>query len=376
FGWGRAVLGSIAAIGLFLYGAASPFTGRLADRWSARYVIGIGCIVLGLSTIAASFAHTLFAMIATVGVVSALAAGAVGMPSATSLVARWFKSGRGLVIGVLGAGMSAGQILVIPLTMVLVLRIGWRGALLALGLIALAFLAPLAFGVIRDGPHESQEEKSTRLAAVEGLTVRAALREPAFWLLAGSFFVCGYTSNGLILTFFIDDCVGRGFPGIEAANALALMGGLNVVGTIASGWICDRFGRRIPLACFYFFRGLTLIWLIFVREPVGLFAFAAAFGLNYIATVPPTNSLVSRIFGARSAGEIYGWVFVSHQLGSALGAMMGGITYSYQHSYAFAYASAAALAVVAAIAVLTIRDVPRFVGRDEDGRLKLEPAPA
>jgi predicted MFS family arabinose efflux permease len=371
FGWGRAVLGAIAALGLFLYGAISPFTGRLADRWSARGTLTLSLIVLGASTLAASFARGIVGLTLTIGVLSALASGGAGMPSATSLAARWFERGRGLVVGVLGSGMSAGQIVVIPLAMALVIRAGWRGALFWLGLAGLVLLAPLVFAIVRDGPRESHEERRARVASTQGMTVLSALREPAFWLLAGSFFVCGYTSNGLILTFFVDDCINRGFPGPEAANALALMGGLNVAGTIASGWICDRFGRRIPLACFYFFRGVTLIWLIFVREPVGLFAFAAAFGLNYIATVPPTNSLISRIFGARSAGEIYGWVFVSHQAGSALGAIIGGLTFNFEHAYTFAYVTAAALAVAAAVAVLSIRDVPRY----REGALSLQPVP-
>jgi len=360
FGWGRAVLGSIAALSLFLYGAVSPFTGRLADRWSARGIFTISLIVLGASIIAASFARDIFGLALTFGVVAALASGGAGMPSATSLVARWFERGRGLVIGVLGAGMSAGQLVVIPVAAVLLLHGGWRTTLFWLGVATLVVFAPLAFTVIRDGPREPAHQKAARSANAEGLTIAAALRQPAFWLLAGSFFVCGYTTNGLILTFFVDDCVGRGFAGTQAAGALALMGGLNVVGTIASGWLCDRLGRRIPLACFYFLRGLTLIWLIFVREPLGLFAFAAAFGLNYIATVPPTNSLIGRIFGARSAGEIYGWVFVSHQVGSALGALTGGFTYTLTHSYATAYVTGAALAIAAAVAVLAIRDVPRY----------------
>jgi MFS family permease len=359
FGWGRAVLGAIAALSLFLYGAISPFTGRLADRWSSRAIFTISLIVLGFSIIAASFVHDILGLALTLGVAAALASGGAGMPSATSLVARWFERGRGLVIGVLGAGMSAGQLVVIPIAAVLLLHGGWRTTLFWLGVATLVVFAPLAFAVIRDRPRNSAQNK-TQGAAPDGLTIGSALRHPAFWLLAGSFFVCGYTTNGLVLTYFVDDCVGRGVSGTEAAGALALMGGLNVVGTIASGWLCDRLGRRVPLACFYFLRGLTLIWLIFVREPVGLFAFAAAFGLNYIATVPPTNSLIGRIFGARSAGEIYGWVFVSHQVGSALGALTGGFTYTLTHSYATAYIAGAALAIAAAAAVLAIRDVPQY----------------
>ncbi|MGH7684417.1 MAG: MFS transporter, partial [Vulcanimicrobiaceae bacterium] len=248
---------------------------------------------------------------------------------------------------------------------------GWRTTLFWLGVTTLVVFVPLAFTLIRDRPRESTQDSAARASLTVGLNIASALRQPAFWLLAGSFFVCGYTTNGLVLTFFVDDCVGRGFAGTQAAGALALMGGLNVVGTVGSGWLCDRLGRRIPLATFYFLRGLTLIWLIWVREPVGLFAFAAAFGLNYIATVPPTNSLIGRIFGARSAGEIYGWVFVSHQVGSALGALTGGFTYSATHSYATAYVIGAALAIAASVAVLSIRDVPY-----RRATATLEPAPA
>lgn len=371
FGWGRGVLGAIAALSLFLYGAVSPFTGRLADRWSSRGIFAISLIMLGASIIAASFVHTILGLSLTLGVAAALASGGAGMPTATSLVARWFERGRGLVIGVLGAGMSAGQLVVIPIAAVLLLHGGWRTTLFWLGVATLVVFAPLAFAIIRDRPHDAHDQ-AARAGGAEGLTIASALRQPAFWLLAGSFFVCGYTTNGLVLTFFVDDCVGRGFGGPQAAGALALMGGLNVIGTIGSGWLCDRLGRRVPLATFYFLRGLTLIWLIFVHSPVGLFAFAAAFGLNYIATVPPTNSLIGRIFGARSAGEIYGWVFVSHQVGSALGALTGGFTYTLTHSYATAYVTGAALAIAAAVAVLSIRDVPRY----QRPATTLEPAPA
>jgi predicted MFS family arabinose efflux permease len=364
FGYDRATLGTIGALSLFLYGAMGPLAGRLADGWSARAILALGLLGLGIGELAASAAHGLLALYLTLGVVVALGAGATGMPSTLPLAARWFSDKRGLALGILSAGMSAGQILVIPPAQWLTDHLGWRPTLLVLGFGALALVLP-ALWLVRNSPRG----ESTGAAAVasghtgEGVALGSAVRTLPFWLLAGSFFVCGYTSTGLVLIHFIPDCIDRGFSGQTAAYALGVMGALNVVGTLGAGWLCDRFGRVIPLAAFYLFRAVTLVALIFVHEPVGLFLFAAAFGLNYIATVPPTSSLIARIFGSRSAGELYGWVFVSHQIGAALGAWTGGVVYASAHTYAPAYVSAAVLAVLASIMVLAIRDVPRFAVR-------------
>ncbi|MDE2571005.1 MAG: MFS transporter [bacterium] len=354
---GRATLGTIAAVGLFLYGAIGPLSGRIADGWSPRWVLSGGVVLLGISTFVAAQAHAIGTIWLTLGVLTALGSGLVGMPAATALVTRWFSERRGFVIGVLSAGMSAGQILVIPLAMYLTLREGWRAALLILAAVAIVAVLPMVAALVSDG---ARHDGGVKRAALEGLGTLAAIKHPPFWLLAMTFFVCGYTSTGLVLTHFIPDCIDRGFAPELAAGALAVMGGLNVIGTLASGWICDRFGRTIPLGLFYLFRGFTLIALIFVHQPLGLFLFAAAFGLNYIATVPPTSSLLQRIFGSRSAGELYGWVFVSHQVGAALGSWVGGVVYQTFRSYTYAYESAALLAFLAAIMAFAIRDEPRF----------------
>ncbi len=357
FGSGRALLGTIAAIGLFLYGAVGPFVGRLADARRPRIVFACGIVLLGISSIVASQANGIVVVFLTLGVASAIASGAIGMPTATPLVARWFAERRGLVVGVLSAGMSAGQILLIPVASYVVIAYGWRTAMWVLGATALVVVLPLVVGLVRDGTLAAGTTKRVR---PDGMATRDAVRTLPFWLLAGTFFVCGYTSTGLVLTHFIPDCVDRGFSPQTASWALAVMGGLNVVGTLGAGWVCDRFGRTVPLALFYLFRGITLIALIFVHEPIGLFLFAATFGLNYIATVPPTSALMTRIFGGRSAGELYGWIFVSHQVGAALGAWVGGVVYQTFGSYTFAYESAAALAFVSAIMAFTIRDEARF----------------
>ncbi len=360
FGYDRSTLGAVGALSLFLYGAVGPFAGRLSDAWSTRAVLAIGLLAVGIGELLASQAHGLLALYLTLGTVVALGAGATGMPSALTLAARWFADKRGLAVGVLGAGMSAGQILIIIPAQHMTQDLGWRPTLLVLGLISLVLIVPVYLLVRNHPPAAANEPPRAKGPVGDGLPLRRVLRTLPFWLLAGSFFVCGYTSTGLILIHFIADCEGRGFSGNTASLALGVMGALNIVGSLGAGWVCDRYGRVVPLALFYAFRGLTLVALIFVHEPIGLFAFAATFGLNYIATVPPTSSLTARIFGPRSAGEVYGWIFVSHQLGAALGAFVGGKVFDVSHTYTPAYVSAAALAFLASVMVLAIRDVPRF----------------
>jgi predicted MFS family arabinose efflux permease len=188
--------------------------------------------------------------------------------------------------------------------------------------------------------------------------VSEAMGVPAFWLLAVTFFVCGYTSNGLVLTHLVPHAAEHGFSQMHAAQALGLMGAMNIVGTIASGWICDRFGRKGPLAFYYGVRGLSLIFLLYVWNVPSLHLFAAIFGLNYISTVPPTTTLTANIFGRLSVGALSGWIFFSHQVGSALGAWAGGAIFDATGSYSWAFVSAAALAFIASGLSLLIKEVP------------------
>jgi predicted MFS family arabinose efflux permease len=180
-----------------------------------------------------------------------------------------------------------------------------------------------------------------------------------FWLLVGSFWVCGYTSTGMVLTHLIPHATEHGFHATQAAQALGVMGALNILGTVGSGWICDRVGPVRPLAAFYFLRGVSLLFLPFVGTNLGLFTFAAVFGLNYISTVPPTTALTARIYGRYSVGELSGWMFFSHQIGSAVGAAVGGYLYDYAGDYTIAFQSAAFVAISATLMVLGIRDEPR-----------------
>jgi predicted MFS family arabinose efflux permease len=186
--------------------------------------------------------------------------------------------------------------------------------------------------------------------------LRAAVLRREFWLLAGSFFVCGYTSTGLIGVHLIPHAVDHGFDKMAASGAMGLMGAMNVVGTTASGWIADRYGRRVPLALYYFLRGLSLFFLLAVGNVAELNLFAVIFGLNYISTVPPTSMLTADLFGRRSVGMLFGWIFLAHQIGAGLASYLGGVVYDRTGAYDWAFISAGILGLVAAGMVLAIRE--------------------
>jgi predicted MFS family arabinose efflux permease len=326
---------------------------------------------------------SLWQLYATVGVILAIGGGAASTGVAAALVTRWFDVRRGLALGIAGGAMAAGQLLVVPLAMWLTVQWGWRTAFVALGVIFLALVLPIVLALIRNNP---QDVGLTPYGAAPGArpaaggvqpSERTSLREAVgtapFWLLVGSFWVCGYTSSGLVLTHLIPHATEHGFHGGQAAQALGVMGAFNIVGTIASGWICDRFGQRAPLAAFYGLRGLSLIFLPYVGTLPGLFAWAVVFGLNYISTVPATTALTAKIYGRYSVGELSGWIFLSHQIGSAVGAFAGGYLYDRHGDYTVAFHSAALVAFAATLMVLAIRERP--VSRRPPAVVAVAPAP-
>jgi MFS family permease len=369
FGWDRAALSGAAALSLLLLGAAGPFVGWLADQWGPRRVILASVALLGIGTILSARVTALWHVYLTAGILMGLGAGGVGMSTAASVAARWFESRRGLVLGVIGGAMSAGQLVIVPLAVWLTLTLGWRRSYVWLGVILFALALPLTLLFIRNDPGERGLRAygaGTGAAGPgappdppEGRTgIADAMQVPAFWLLAGSFFVCGYTSNGLVLTHLVPHAAEHGFSEMHAAQALGVMGAMNILGTVASGWICDRFGRKGPLAFYYGVRGLSLLFLLYVWNVPSLHMFAAIFGLNYISTVPPTTTLTANIFGRYSVGALSGWIFFSHQVGAALGAAVGGWIFQATGSYSWAFISAALMAFLAVPMALAIKEAP------------------
>src|SRR3989441_2824788 len=370
FGWSRGALSGAAAISLLLLGAAGPAVGWLADRYGPRRVIVVSLLMLGSGAIGASFVQRLWHVYVTTGLLMALGAGGLAITTGSTVAARWFEARRGVAIGIAAGGMSAGQLVVIPLATVLTLWFGWRMSFLWQGVGLLVLVLPIALWLIGNDPAERglrpygatgpAQTVAQAAAAKEAqrVSVLDALGVPQFWLLMATFFVCGYTSNGMVLTHFMPHALEHNFSELQASTALGVMGAMNVLGTVGSGWICDRFGRRGPLAFYYFVRGLSLLFLLYVWNAPSLHLWAAIFGLNYISTVPPTTTLTANIFGRYSVGELSGWIFFSHQVGSALGAAIAGWVFEWTGSYSPAFVSAAVLAIIAAGLALAIREEP------------------
>jgi MFS family permease len=359
-----------AALSLLLLGAVGPFAGRLADRWGPRRVVVLSLGLLGTGSILSAFVTELWHIYVTAGVLMAVGAGGAAMSTGSSVVARWFDRSRGVAMGIAAGGMSAGQLVVVPLATALTLTYGWRSSFLWLGVGLLLLIVPIGIWLIRNTP----EERGVRAFGAEGpvqtaaqaAATRQAGRVPVseaaqtlpFWLLMSTFFVCGYTSNGMVLTHFVPHALEHNFTAMQASAALGVMGAMNIVGTMASGWLCDRFGRRGPLATYYFVRGLSLVFLLYVWDAPSLHVWAALFGLNYISTVPPTTTLTANIYGRFSVGELSGWIFFAHQVGAALGAALAGWIFEWTGSYSSAFVSAAILGFVAAGLALMIREEP------------------
>lgn len=369
FGWERGAIALAAAVSLLIYGASGPLAGRLVDRFGPRRVLALSVLLCGAGALLSATITHLWHLYLWAGVLTAVGAGGAALVTASAIAARWFEQRRGLMVGIAGAGTSAGQLLFIPLAMGLTLHLGWRPSFAWMGAILVLLVFPLCAWLLRDDPAEkglrpygAAPPRSAGGAGAAGLAlprrtaVSEAVRSPDFWYLAGGFFICGYTSNGMIGTHVVPHAVDRGLGEMTAAAALGLMGAMNVVGTLASGYLCDRFGKKVPLACFYFFRGVSILYLIAADTPLALNLWAVLFGLNYISTVPPTSTLTADLFGRLSVGVLFGWIFLSHQVGAAAGAWIGGRVFDSTGSYTGAFLSAAVLAFVAAGLSLMIRE--------------------
>jgi sugar phosphate permease len=360
-GWSTGEIALAGAAGLLLLGLAGPASGMLIDRFGVRRV-AVGALLLTAAGMGGSaFARELWQLVVLFGFVSGFGAGLVTSSLGPVVANRWFVHGRGLVVGIFGASSSAGQLVFFPLLTGLSVVVGWRDAALAMAAILLAIAIPAAI-LLRERPADVGERARGATAgeapepehADPGI-LRRALRTPAFWLLAGTFFVCGATSNGVVGQHFIAHAVDHGFTAVAASGALAVMGLFNFAGTIASGWLTDRVDPRRLLLVYYAFRGVSLLYLPVIHDNVDIVGFAVLFGLDYIATVPPTVMLVADTFGRRNVGIVYGWVYFAHMLGAAIAAEAAGVVRDSAGNYAVAFIAAGWLAVAAGVAAMVIR---------------------
>lgn len=359
----RSTVSLAVSIGLILYGLAAPFSGKLIDRFGPRLVATIGMIIIAIGMALSGVSRNALQLNLFFGILSGVGTGLVGSVLGASLANRWFVERRGLVIGLFGAATSAGQLVFLPVLASVTVSQGWRVTSTWIALLVAAAVLPVFLFVRNDpaamgiGPYGAAEP--IPIPPPDPGVMRRALRHPNFWLLVGTFGVCGLTSNGIVGTHFIAHAVEHGFTETTAAGALALMGAFNFVGTIASGWLTDRFDPRRLLLIYYGFRGLSLFLVPVLHDQLGLVAFAMLFGLDYIATVPPTVALAADTFGRQNVGTVYGWVFASHQAGAAFAAWAGGFIREQAGDYGPAFLAAGLAAVLAGGAALAIRRTPR-----------------
>jgi sugar phosphate permease len=364
-GWSRAALSFSAGVGLVVYGLTGPAAGQLMLRLGIRRVAVVALLVTAAALALTSLVREVWQLVLVFGLLSGIGTGLVASVLGAAVASRWFVRHRGLVVGIFGAASSAGQLVFYPLLALLVEGSGWRGAALVVAGCSLALVIPAAL-LIRDDPADlgvralgedpaaASARAGSRAGADPGV-MRRAVRSSDFWLLAGTFFVCGFSSNGIVGQHFIAHAADHGFTPLVASQALALMGAFNFAGTIASGWLTDRVDPRRLLLVYYLFRGVSLLTLPWIHDSLGIVAFAVLFGLDYIATVPPTIALCADVFGRRNVGVVYGWVFAAHMIGAAIAAWGAGLVRDGLGTYGPAFIGAGALAGLAAIAVLGIR---------------------
>ncbi|HZP97120.1 MAG TPA: MFS transporter [Candidatus Limnocylindria bacterium] len=367
FGWDRASISLAVSISLITFGLGGPVGGTLVERFGPRRALlaGLASIALGLFLLVSLVA--LWQLYLVWGLLVGVGTGIASQVTGATVAHRWFRTHRGLVIGLFGAATSAGQLIFVPSMMALTERDGWRsGIFLLLGAAILVSVPVLV--LMRDRPTDIGARPfgegevlsaSEKAADVRTTPLSVAVRDRDFWLLAGSFFICGYTSNGLVGTHLIPHALEHGFTAVTSAAAVGVMGSMNIVGTLASGWLSDRYDNRKLLAAYYGFRAMSLFALPFIFEAQWLYVFAIAYGLDWIATVPPTANLVASIFGRASLGVIYGWVFFAHMCGAALAAYAGGYFHTVLGDYHLMFISAAFMGFIAVSLALRISPTSR-----------------
>ncbi len=371
YGWPRATIGAAVSINLVLFGLISPFAAALMERLGMRKVVAGALVLVAAGSGLTVFMTTSWQLILCWGVLVGVGTGSISMVFVATVVSRWFVKRQGLVSGVLTAAGATGQLVFLPLVAHLAESYGWRLASLVVAGAALA-VVPLVLVFLRDHPRDvgamayGATEQLPEATVTGGLAARAvraladAARSRTFWLLAGGFAICGISTNGLVGTHFVSAAHDHGMPHTTAAGLLALVGVFDVAGTVFSGWLTDRVRPQLLLGAYYVLRGLSLLLLPHLFAPhvePSMWVFILFYGLDWIATVPPTVALCREHFGL-SGPVVFGWVFASHQVGAAVAAVGAGAIRDHFGAYQLAWYIAGALCVVAAAMSVSIRRRP------------------
>jgi MFS family permease len=374
FGWSTAEISSALSIRFILFGLMAPFAAALMNRYGLRNVTLAALVIVASALVLSLGMHEVWQLILLWGVVVGIGTGMTALVLSATVAARWFNTRRGLVVGILTASVATGQLVFLPLLAGLTDRMGWRTALalmcVMLGIAAFAVLLMMRdrpadvglrpFGDDGQQPLPAPAPNDAPIMAAALGTLRDASKTRVFWILFATFFICGASTNGLVQVHLIPMCLDFGIPQVQAAGLLAAMGIFDFFGTIVSGWLSDRYDNRYLLFWYYGLRGLSLVSLPFTNFSFyGLSLFAMFYGLDWIATVPPTVRLTTQRFGSERANLVFGWIFAGHQLGAATAAFGAGLSRTVLATYLPAFFAAGALCIIASLLTLAISRQPR-----------------
>jgi MFS family permease len=378
FGWSRATISLAISLNLVLFGLMGPFSAALVEYLGARRTMMGALLLVSTGVALTALMQQVWQLILLWGLVVGAGTGMMALALGATVVNRWFTERRGLAMGILTASNATGQLIFLPLLAGLVEAYGWQVVSLVVAAFGLTMIPVIAL-FMRNHPFDVASnrygEPGEALPPVRSLqnpammalrTLAMAARSLDFWLLFFSFYICGLSTNGLIGTHFIPLCFDHGIPEVTSASLLAVIGAFDFVGTLASGWLSDRVNNRVLLFWYYGLRGLSLLFLPYAFDIsfYGLSVFAIFYGLDWVATVPPTVRLTADVFGREKSGLVFGWIFTAHQLGAATAAFGAGAIRTDTGNYMPAFMISGAFCLLAAVMVLGI------------GRKPLSPIPA
>ena len=359
FGWDRATLSLVVALNMLVFGLSQPLIGQLVDRFGPRRVLAIGSVVLGGGLAAVSMSQSFLGIVITYAILVGLGFGATTITVNSALISRWFDRNRGIALGIASAGVSAGQAIVIPLTTVVLVEWGWRQGFLILGSLTAIALTLVVALVVRDQPPAGTVTGAGPGQALARHDVRplAAMRTAAFWQLGGAFLTCGFAIS-LMSTHFIPYATDAGLSREVAGRLFGLMGIMSILGSLSTGWLSDRVGRRLPLAGVYLVRVVAFMLLGRAQTLGDFWLPVILLGFCWAAPFPLTSAFTGDLWGKRAIATIFGTIFFLHLMGDALGAYVGGLLFDLTGSYTLVFTLAATLAGLAGLSVLSVRSQP------------------
>jgi MFS family permease len=362
FHWDRETISGAVAVNLFLFGLAGPFLGRLMDLYGVKTITILMIVSVTIGAGGSILMQQPWQLYLLWGAVIGAGSGGTSMIMGSAVVNRWFHERRGLALGILGAAFSSGQLIFTPVLMTLNIHEGWRTSTLFIVVLLALVVLPLVIWLMADNPgikgmraYGANGHSDTNLRP-DPNPMRKVMANPQFWLLAFSFGICGLTTSGLFQTHLIPHGIEHGFPEMTMAVSLGLMGATDVFGTILSGWLCDRFGKRWPLAVYYLLRGVTLLLLPYVESTEQLMAFSVVYGLNWLSTIPATSALTADLFGKQNVGVVFGWISFAHQAGAAIASYGAGYLHQLAGNYTLAFMASGLFAFVATGLVVFIKE--------------------